>query len=108
MLPKASPVPNFPDNALQALGPTPQGPGAGTLNYVSVASASVPVAGNGAEAPGNGGGRSTEVETTGAPRARTARPGVAGTAVPSANGPLDIFVIDGGINSTAQPRTRAQ
>ncbi|WP_442777352.1 YDG domain-containing protein, partial [Sphaerotilus montanus] len=79
-LPKATAVPNFPDNAGAALGSVPQSPDAGNLNYVFVRTADP------ATTPAESGAR------------RAARPGVDGTAVPSANGPLDIFVVDGGIN----------
>ena len=106
-LPKTAPVPNFPDNAVPALGPTPQTFSGSNLNYVSLSSATLPSgtspfgttttanAGSGGSSAGGGPIGSAEA---GNGRNRTARPGVAATAVPSANGPLDIFVIDGGLN----------
>jgi filamentous hemagglutinin family protein len=90
-LPKASPVPNFPDNALPSLGAQQLALAGGNLNYVSIRS-SAPDTG----APASG--------TDATARNRTARPGVAATAVPSANGPLDIFVIDGGLNVATDAR----
>ena len=113
-LPRAAAVPNFPDNATPALTPAAQ-PTAGNLNYVSLSSTTpssvstgsagtappvvVAQSGSGASSAPTGDNAGTEA-SVGTPRAavRMARPGVAGTAVPSANGPLDIFVVDGGIN----------
>ncbi|NBD19343.1 filamentous hemagglutinin N-terminal domain-containing protein [Aquabacterium fontiphilum] len=115
-MPRAAAVPNFPDNAVPALGAGGQVGNGGNLNYVSVSSigAAMPVLGNTADTAGPGVGSGNAVvpvassSSGGAPArasgeergvARAARPGVAGTRVPSANGPLDIFVVDGGINA---------
>ena len=117
-LPKTAPVPNFPDNAVPALGPTPQTVMGGNLNYVSVSGNAPVVSGTPNPAPADGAGApvtlagstlpgSVQAEgSVGGVRSRIARQGVAATAVPSANGPLDIFVVDGGINlglSSSQP-----
>ena len=126
-LPKTAPVPNFPDNALHALGPNPQSPGAGNLNYVSLSTSEAPrtttlqqpgaaplvssTSSTSVASASNDTSNSTEgqvgerVSDTGNNRSRLARPGIAGTAVPSANGPLDIYVIDGGINSGTNTRS---
>ncbi|MBI3381778.1 MAG: hypothetical protein HY019_07195, partial [Aquabacterium sp.] len=129
-LPKTAPVPNFPDNALHALGPNPQSPGAGNLNYVSLSTSEAPrnatlqqpraaplvsttstTNSTSVASASNDTSNSTEgqvgerVSDTGNNRSRLARPGIAGTAVPSANGPLDIYVIDGGINSGTNTRS---
>uniref|UniRef100_UPI0025C198A2 MBG domain-containing protein n=1 Tax=Aquabacterium sp. TaxID=1872578 RepID=UPI0025C198A2 len=102
-LPKAAPVPNFPDNAVPTLGPTPQSLTGSNLNYVSLSSSrSAPD--TSATTP------EAQVQPTGdaagsAGRPRTARLGVAATAVPSANGPLDVFVLDGGLNLGTQANT---
>lgn len=82
-LPRTTAVPNFPDNALPALGSTSGPQGLGDLNYVPV----------------NGEGNA-------AATARAARTGTAGIAVPSANGPLDVFVMEGGINLPGVARRR--
>jgi filamentous hemagglutinin family protein len=163
-LPRLEPVPNFPDNALPALGSRPVMPGFGNLNFVALGSsvsaqqaANLPAAvvsqlaptggtvsatgaGSGvpstgtsvaagtaggiaqagsasgsttgsATAAGTGGGSDGATGSTSSGGAspapsRNAKLGSANIAVPSANGPLDIYVISGGIN-TGEPQRRA-
>jgi hypothetical protein len=46
--------------------------------------------------------------STGAARAKEAVPGSAAVSVRSANGPLDVFVVDGGLNVNRQPQKDRQ
>lgn len=80
-LPRTTAVPNFPDNALPALGSTTGPQSFGNLNYVPVTN-----------------------ESSAAATAKAAKTGTAGIAVPSANGPLDVFVMEGGINTNVSDR----
>jgi filamentous hemagglutinin family protein len=135
-LPRATPVPNFPDNAVPALGndagrvlasslnyiAMPQAPTAAAAPSAAVAPVSASVAAPAAEAAAplptsstafviteaqlSQFGQGTPLAADTAPAAPTvatgpnkvAKLGTAGVAVPSANGPLDIYVVDGGVN----------
>ncbi|MBQ0944182.1 filamentous hemagglutinin N-terminal domain-containing protein [Ideonella sp. 4Y16] len=108
-LPRTAPVPNFPDNALPALGSQASEPTLGSLNYVPMSSA--PTADNAPAAPTSGVAAAPAGAGPAAPAAvgpRAARAGLAGVAVSSANGPLDVFVVDGGINVDAPDRAPAR
>lgn len=101
---RAVPVPNFPDNATQSLGDQ-RAPGMpGQLNYIPVVSA-VPndAAPSGIASPASPAPAATGVSAAPAPRERRAALGTAGIAVPSADGPLDVYVIDGGVRLSVDP-----
>jgi hypothetical protein len=119
-LPRATPVPNFPDNAVPALGNDAGRVLASSLNYIAMPQAPIAAAAPSAAAPPPTSstafviteaqlsqfGQGTPLAADTAPAAPTvatgpnkvAKLGTAGVAVPSANGPLDIYVVDGGVN----------
>ncbi|UXY15451.1 YDG domain-containing protein [Chitiniphilus purpureus] len=90
-------VPNFPDNAQLVLGRQAITLGGGALNYVPVdatTGAALTVAAGAPSAAVNPAGE----EGAAGEGSQTAPTGTAQIAVPSANGPLDVFVLDGGLN----------